>query len=166
MTILAVPTSCRRFFMMIRTLGGPVRSGLFVLLASTVLLLSSCSGSGALYPVRGKVLVKDAPAKGAVVTFHPKGQDSSVTAQRPSGVADENGSFTLMTGSKNGAPAGEYMVTIVWDEEVQTKKIVLNPDSLPAPKDRLGGRYATLVNSKISAQVKSGNNELEPFRLD
>jgi hypothetical protein len=152
--------------MAIRALEGPVRAGLVVLLASTVLLLSSCSRSGSLHPVRGKVLVKGVPAKGAVVTFHPKGEDASITAQRPSGVADENGSFTLMTGSKPGAPAGDYMVTVVWDEVAETKKIVLNPDSVPAPKDRLGGRYATLANSKLSTQIKSGNNELEPFRLD
>jgi hypothetical protein len=152
--------------MTMRTIDGSARVGLAFLLALSVLFLASCSGSGTLHPVRGQVLYKDAPAKGAVVTFHPKG-DTSITAQHPSGVTGEDGSFTLTTGPKNGASAGEYVVTIEWYEEVaKPTGIVRNRDDQTPPKDRLEGRYAKLANSKLTAQVKSGNNQLEPFRLD
>jgi hypothetical protein len=143
-----------------------IRTGLLLPVILSALALPSCSGSGSLQAVHGKVLYKDEPIKGAVVFFHPQGS-TDVNAQHPSGVTGQDGTFTLMTGNKNGAPVGDYVVTVVWNEEVEApKKIVMNPDDVPAPKDRLGGRYANQASSKLTAKVKSGNNVLEPFKLD
>ncbi|HZT79430.1 MAG TPA: hypothetical protein VFA26_04390, partial [Gemmataceae bacterium] len=46
------------------------------------LLCAACSSG--LHPVRGKVTYQGQPARGAVVTFHPRGDDG-LTAVRPSG---------------------------------------------------------------------------------
>src|SRR5262245_8983656 len=84
------------------------RSGRWLVL-TLVLLCPACSG---LHTVRGKVLYQGKPIKNAVVSFHPKNDDPH--ALRPTGFTDENGVFTLSTQSNAGAPAGEYLVTVVW----------------------------------------------------
>jgi hypothetical protein len=160
------PDNTSEVFVKTRTLPVPTRTALVLLFVLGGLALPSCSGSGGMHAVRGKVLYKNEPIKGAVVFFHPQG-NADVNAQHPSGVTGEDGSFTLMTGNQKGAPVGDYTVTVVWNEEIEApKKIVMNPDDIPAPKDRLGGRYANQTNSKLTAKVQKGQNNLEPFRLE
>ena len=65
----------------------------------------SCSSDSGLQPVQGKVLYKNQPIAGALVTFHPKGA-TDVRTLRPVGMTKEDGTFTLTTGDKEGAPAG------------------------------------------------------------
>ncbi len=148
----------------------PRRVGGAALLLLGSLLLSSCSGSAALNPVKGKVLLKGQPIKGAVVTFHPKG-GNEVTAQRPAGVTGDDGTFALTTGTKDGAPAGDYTVTVLWLKAPEApkggKKIVINTEAADADsEDLLKGRYADRARSALTAEVKSGANELQPFALE
>jgi len=112
--------------------------------------------------VQGKVLYKNQPAKGAVVTFHPKGADP-VKAIRPVGQAKEDGTFTLTTGQTEGAPPGEYTVTFIWPEEVPPKSKFTT--ELPDTRDKLQGAYADPASSKFKVEIKSGVNQLEPFNL-
>ena len=129
---------------------------------AVVLVCASCSGTR-LNTVQGKVLYQGKPAKGAVVVFHPKGNDS-LTAIPATGVAGEDGTFTLSSGKNAGAVAGEYEVTVTWPEEAKDPtKISLEPP--PPPPDRLKGRYANRGTSGLTATVKSGTNQLEPFDL-
>lgn len=63
-------------------------------------------------PVSGKVTVDGRPVKDLWVTLHPK--DPSVSL-RPRGQTDENGNFKLTTYTGgDGAPIGEYNITIEW----------------------------------------------------
>lgn len=119
-----------------------------------------CSGSG-LNPVQGKVLYNDQPAKGALVTFHPKGADD-VNVIRPTGFTKSDGTFTLTTGKEAGAPAGEYVVTIIWPEEVKSKGISMAP---PDSQDRLNGAYANQKTSTLKVEIRKGTNQLDPFNL-
>jgi hypothetical protein len=132
---------------------------------TAALLCVSCSGSR-LHTVQGKVLYQGKAAKGAVVVFHAKGNDS-LTAIPATGVAGEDGTFTLTSGKDAGALAGEYVVTITWPEEPppvkDTPKITM--ERPPPPPDRLKGRYANRETSTLTANVKSGTNQLEPFDL-
>jgi hypothetical protein len=126
------------------------------------LCCTSCSG-GRLNTVQGKVLYQGKPAKGALVVFHPKGNES-LTAIPATGIAGEDGSFTLSSGKDAGAVAGDYAVTVTWPEEAkETTKIPMEPP--PPPPDRLKGRYANRETSGLTATVKSGTNQLEPFDL-
>jgi hypothetical protein len=122
----------------------------------------SCSGGSGLNPVQGKVLYKDQPLAGAVVTFHPKGADQ-VTAVPAVGRTKEDGTFTLTTGTKEGAPAGEYVVTIICPEEPKTTKGFST--EAPDTPDRFRGAYAKMETSPFKVQIKSGPNTLEPFPL-
>jgi len=152
-----------------RTQNSPARFSVWAcaLAGSCALLLSSCSGKS-LTSVQGKVLYKGEPIKGAVVTLHPKGANE-VTAQRPSGVTGEDGTFRLFTGKEEGAAPGEYVVTVVWLKEPAApagKPKVISTDPPPDPEDGFKGRYADQANSKLSATIKPGLNQLEPFKLE
>jgi hypothetical protein len=127
------------------------------------LLATSCGGGKA--SVEGKVLQGGSPAKGAVVIFHPKG-DNSITAQRPSGIVGEDGTFTLSMGkSGEGVAAGEYLVTITWPEEAGPAKLTSGTELPPPTPDRLQGRYSDPSKSGFSAVVKPGKNQLPPFEI-
>jgi hypothetical protein len=129
------------------------------------LLAASCSGASSLHPVQGKVTYQGGPAKGAVVVFHPKASDDLKT-MRPSGVVDENGTFTLSTIKPgDGAAAGDYVVTITWPEEAKPGKVT-STEPPPEPVDRLKGRYADRAKSTFTAQVKPGKNDLPPFVIE
>jgi hypothetical protein len=110
-------------------------------------------------------MYRDQPLKGAVVTFHPKGSDDLATV-RPVGLTGDDGTFTLATGRDDGAPAGEYVVTFICSEEVGTKdgKKEIST-ALPQTRDKFDGAYSNRETSRFTVEVKSGQNQLEPFQL-
>src|SRR5262245_50678521 len=94
------------------------------------------------HPVRGAVLVDGKPATKALVVFHPL-NDPDPKALRPHGEVGPDGAFTLSTySSGDGAPAGDYAVTVHWFAGGASP----GADADPGP-DRLGGRYG---NSQTS----------------
>jgi len=127
------------------------------------LLAGACSSQPTearkpVHPVRGKVLYKGQPAKGAFVLFAPLNEPAENPDPRPRGTVAEDGSFVLGTyESEDGAPAGEYTVAITWEGGVL-------PDGREEPPDKLLGRY-NVSNSRLRATVKEGPNELPPFQL-
>jgi hypothetical protein len=142
----------------------PLRSLGVRLVPLLVALATTACSSGTLHPVRGKVVVGDKPAAGAVVMFHPEGGDlNDVPA---TGVAADDGTFTLATGDKTGAHAGKYVVTVVWPDPAKkpTQQQVMMGLAPDAP-DVLAGRFATKQVSSLRAEVKSGENTLQPFDL-
>jgi hypothetical protein len=125
---------------------------------------TSCSDSGSeLHPVEGKVLLNNAPLSGALVTFHPKGKDD-LTVVSPTALSREDGTFTVTTGQKNGAPAGEYVITIICSQVPPDAKKSLSTGGTET-QDVLKGSYAERNNSKIVVTIKKGMNQLEPFDL-
>lgn len=124
----------------------------------------SCSESGStLHPVQGKVLLNNSPLAGALVTLHPK-DGADIRTIPSTGLSKEDGTFTIMTGDKAGAPAGTYVVTIICSEVVKGKEGVISTGP-PETQDRLKGAYADRAKSTITVEVKKGNNQLEPFDL-
>jgi glycine/D-amino acid oxidase-like deaminating enzyme len=110
------------------------------------------------YPVRGQVFVQGKPAVQARVTLHPV--DPTDTA-RPSAVVEEDGSFRFSTYlAFDGAPAGEYVVTVEWPSAARKQ------DELNAGLDLLQGRYSDPKKSPLRVRVREEQNELEPFRLN
>jgi hypothetical protein len=114
------------------------------------------------YPASGKVLVRGQPADGAVVTLYPTTPElQEAKVPPPTGTADGNGEFRLSTyGADDGAPAGEYQVTIVWPEARPENYV-----GIFEPRDQLRGQYATPNSSKLTANLESGGGELPPFEL-
>jgi len=133
---------------------------LALLLPLAVLLAGCGSGQKPCFPVTGKVLdANKKPALGALVVLHPVGGDEK--DPRASGTVEADGTvkFTTYTAG-DGAPAGDYEVTVVW---IPARKTAFDAEG----KDQLGGRYATPKRSPIPKfTVKAdGPNELPPITL-
>jgi hypothetical protein len=106
-----------------------------------------------LYAVEGKVLVNGEPAENLSVAFHPLDGDKNRFC--PVGRTNSKGVFHLMTRSgADGAPAGEYSVTLVWLDGLFDECEC--PD--PLIHDRLKGLYAKADQSKLQVKVGSSGN--------
>ncbi len=111
-----------------------------------------------MFTVSGKVLFNQKPAAYALVVFHPV-KDTKLD-MRPNGYTDKEGVFRLSTYSDgDGAPAGDYLVTVIWTGA--------NPDTeeVAEAPDKLQGRYADPKTSGLKVTVKEGPNQLAPFEL-
>jgi hypothetical protein len=144
--------------------------GYFRLTGLIVLALAlSTTGCGpTLHSVTGKVMVNNKPAVGALVMLFPEG-GKETKYNAPSGTVGEDGTFTLSTGGSPGAPAGKYVVTIIWLEQSSGPgaEEKANPPAKGVAKgggDRLKGAYAKADKSKLRAEI-NGETTLEPFNL-
>jgi hypothetical protein len=135
------------------------------LVAGLALLTTACGGKTGpkeVFPVKGQVLVDGKPASYATVIFHPVGE-SGPEVVKPRAQVDGDGKFTLSTyGSNDGAPAGDYSVTVEWwlSPGVGTAR-----GSDQAPINRLPVRYASATSSGLKATIGEGGAELNVFRL-
>jgi hypothetical protein len=124
---------------------------------------TACSRQAALHPVQGKVLFKGKPLANATVRFVPE-TEKKTEADIPLGDTQADGTFVLQTGEREGAPVGKYKVTVVLLEASKAK-----PDSMsmsePEKVDRFRGAYANPTTTALSAEIKDGPNQLEPFDL-
>jgi hypothetical protein len=133
----------------------------FSILILALLNCSQASQGPKLYPVKGQVFLKDRPATGARLVLVPVDDPK---AEKPSAIVDENGSFQLATRQPgDGAPAGEYGVSITWFE--RRKIDPQKEDDTQQFVDKLGGRYADPKASKLKVKITEGPNELPPFKL-
>jgi 3',5'-cyclic AMP phosphodiesterase CpdA len=105
------------------------------------------------HPVRGKVFFEGTPAANAQVVFYLISNAGKNFTYAGDALVDADGSFTLTTYTANdGAPVGEYAVTItnrdpMWDEQGK-----------PGP-NRLPARYGRPQTSGLRAKVEEGANE-------
>jgi hypothetical protein len=119
------------------------------------------------FPVQGQVLVKGKPAAGAVVLLVPLARLDDPEALKPRGITDGEGKFRLTTYERgDGAPAGEYAVTVRWPK--RTKSALDEDDGrarLGPPPDVLGGRYSNPKRSSLTLTIQAGENFLPPLQL-
>jgi len=126
------------------------------LVLAAALLAASCSSPAGdqkpVFPVRGQVFYQDKPAAGAFILFVPVNEPAEPKDPRPRATVEKDGSFALSTyGDKDGAPAGEYIVTVTWPG--------------PEQDDRLQGHYADKGKKLLRATVKEAPNDLPVFKL-
>jgi hypothetical protein len=140
----------------------------FTGLALMALTATGCNGGKTLYPVRGQVFFEGRPATGALVVLHPV-DDTSPAAIRPAGYVDDTGNVKLMSyiaasrAARDGAPAGEYIVTIAWLPADVKEYLSKRPNSeLP---DKLQGRYSQPHSSTLRATVLPQPTELPRIDL-
>jgi hypothetical protein len=106
----------------------------------------------ATFPVKGSVVVGKEPPKGAFVVFHPI--SSTPNAPRPAGYVTKFGGYSLTTyESGDGAPPGDYRVTIEWRQAGGQRAKALS-EKLASPK-----------TTTLRAHVTSGGNVVAQFRL-
>ncbi len=139
------------------------RIALFGPLTLALLLAAGCSGKlekerVAVYPVEGAVTFKGQPMPGAFIVFHPKTPQPNAPAPRAE--ISKDGALKVSTyDGGDGAPEGEYVVTIEWRKLVkQGPDLVAGPNVVPA-------KYGRPETSDIVRRVAAGPNNLEPIAL-
>lgn len=141
-----------------RSASRPVR----LAVAAVCLALASCSpdpGRPPLHPVSGSATFRGKAAVKAVVVLRPV---SGAKGQLPHAEVGEDGTFRIGTyADADGAPAGEYLVTVTWPE---VKTDARTGDEVVT--DRLQRRFDDPQKGLRTVTVREGDNRLEPFRLD
>ena len=131
--------------------------------AVSVTSFSGCNPGPTLVQVQGKILVDGQPANGAVLLFHPDGGTVKTVS---SAQALEDGSFTLVTDTKPGIPAGSYIVTLTWPDpnhKVSDREKMMGMGE--PGKDLLDGKYVTKDRSKIKMEIAAGATTLPPIEV-
>lgn len=129
---------------------------------AAVFLLAGCGPAveerPPLHPVQGMLKVNGQPAEGAMIVLHPlDGQSFDSRGSRPRATVNADGTFELTTyQSGDGAPAGDYHVSILWFD---------NPDS-DSPNDRLGGRFANPESNGLHVTIEENKSLIDPIHLD
>ena len=133
------------------------------LVAAALLTLPACGGSDfhKVYPVTGKILVNGQPAGDCLIYLNRTFDDDHPRRVTPYALTNENGEFQITSYITNdGAPEGEYVVTIEWRDRVGMSQALDGPD-------QLGGAYAKADKTKalkgFVVQVGKQPLELPPF---
>lgn len=143
--------------MTVASVGSRVSASLGLILALSCCSCSKDDGRIPVHPVHGKVLFDGKPVPHAFVVFHPS--DTSPSAIHPRAQSKEDGTFeTSSYDTGDGAPAGEYVVT------VELHRPPTNDDPNPGP-NLLPRKYASSKSSKLKVHVGEGVNDLKPFEL-
>lgn len=126
------------------------------------LLLAGCEKAQVfppVYPVQGKVALDGKATPGAFVVFHPKNA-TEPNAPRPSAYVDKDGIFRLTTfKSQDGAPPGDYVVT------VELRQTVKNGDEVQLGPNQLPGQYSQPNTSTLLAKVNAAASNDVPLEL-
>lgn len=129
-----------------------------VAVVGTLALVGCGDGGPKLVPVTGQVFVGGKAAEHATVVFHPVA-DGGPDAVKPRATVKADGSFALTTHTTgDGAPAGDYRVTVEW-----WLAPAKNPEQ--PPTNHAAARYGKPETSKLTARVGDGPTEVPKFEL-
>lgn len=120
------------------------------------------------YPVKGRVEVGGEPAAGAFVVFHRAGGDAQAKAgegadalERPTAQVKADGSFVVTTYEEaDGAPAGDYSVTVEW------RKLIKKGTEALAGPNVVPKNYGSADTTPLKVTVKPGENDEAVFQID
>lgn len=133
-----------------------------LLLAVSLTFLSGCGGETGprCHPVEGRVLYQNQPLAEAMVVFHPLTPPVERVPQ-PIGNTNAEGRFMMTTlKSGDGAPQGEYAITIELREPRQIgEEVVRDGPNLLPPK------YASPRDTPLRYKVIPGKNEVPEIKL-
>jgi hypothetical protein len=124
-------------------------------------MAAGCGGpgpyTGALYPVKGQVLLADGePLSGGSVQFIPSRGGLPAT-----GKIGPDGVFSLRSKDREGAAPGEYKVRIEPPSQLLARK------GKAAAKLPFAARYREYDGETgLTATIEAASTELPPFRLD
>ena len=111
------------------------------------------------FPVAGKIRVEGRIPSGAFIVLHPVTKGASLESL-PRGVVGSDGLFHIGTfQSADGAPLGEYVVTVEWRPLIrQGDEAFPGPNVLPL-------QYSNPETSLLRVRITKGKNELDPILL-
>jgi hypothetical protein len=111
--------------------------------------------------VSGQVTIGGEPAAGADLRFYEiRGRTPGMA--RPYATTDAEGRFVVSTyGMHDGAPPGEYRVTVSWKGPLDS----ISPDQRDAMPEQLPARFADPSTSGIQVHIARGENLLETIEI-
>jgi hypothetical protein len=120
--------------------------GLAVLL--WVPLAAGCGSRTPLAPVAGKVTLDGQPVTGGQVTLVSVGDAAKVDPKGSlsAGQIDSGGQYKIFTGGKEGAPLGQYKVTV-------TPSMVPAPDATKAPTVPFNAKFMNVRDTPLTVEV-------------
>ena len=127
-----------------------------------IVVLAGCGGPN-LPKVKGNITVDGTPADGAILLFHPvEGKEMKLAT----GVADSDGTYSLVADMKEGIQPGKYAVSLTWpDPAFKPNEASKMRGDAEAGPDLLKGRYVMKEKSGLTAEITSTTSELPPFQL-
>jgi hypothetical protein len=143
----------------------PCRTWQALVLSISAAICASCSGSSRepVFPTRGQVFYQGKPVPHALVVLHSLEKKEGQQV-RPHGFVDQEGRFTLTTyDPEDGAPPGEYAVTVEWWLVKSANKAQEGED--PPPLNYLPTRYSKAQTSGIRVRITEGNNDIPTIHL-
>jgi hypothetical protein len=129
----------------------------FIVLAVALLVAAGCGGGSPLVPlvkVSGIVKLGGAPMPMGTVEYHPDGGKGNTFKGTPRGMITPDGSYSLVTDGREGAPVGWYLVTITGQGMPDPSKMT-EPGKMPTPP-AVNPKYARPGTSGFSVEVKDG----------
>lgn len=154
-----------------------LKSGQWLWIVAVALACVSCNKSPSrpkVTLVSGQVFVENKPAKGALVTLVPIQAPEEVARSWkfgfPRATVGEDGKFQVSTYEfGDGAPPGEYRVTIIWP----VMEIVEGPDGEPVegekplfpPQNRLNTKYSEPGQTPLNVKVEEKPVEIPKYEL-
>jgi BON domain len=142
-------------------LASAIPRGVVAVLA--VAAISGCGRTDSLhvpvYPTNGTISFRGQPIPGAIVTLHPSSSTGENVPTPRASVAG-NGTFTVSTyDGGDGAPVGEYTVTVVWFKPiVQEGELRAGPNVIPR-------KFARPQTSDLRVKIASGDNIVPAIKL-
>lgn len=126
-------------------------------LALVPLFCWGCGGGADLVPVSGKVKSGTELLNTGTVTLSPDKSKGNTSDKTPIGAIGEDGTYTLATGGKPGAPAGWYKVTVV--AEAPRAKGKSDASEYAVPVYLVADDYMDPDRTPLAVEVKPGAPE-------
>jgi hypothetical protein len=118
-----------------------------VFLVAVVGSLWGCAPQEALVPVTGKVMVDGKAMTTGNLSFRPDKAGGNASLSEPHAEIGADGTYTVITDKRKGAPVGKFFVLITADEGIDPK----NPSA--TPKSLLDRKYADPSNPILKVEV-------------
>ena len=114
----------------------------------------------AVHPVKGKAVMEGSPMAGAHLVLYP-GPDSKIPVGITSrGTVADDGTFELSTfDHKDGAPTGEFVVTVVW-----SKPVIVDGETQSGPS-LVSTVYSKPDSSPLRIKITADAKELAPIEV-
>ena len=119
------------------------------LLAALAAVAGCESGGDDFAPVTGKVTLNGQVLKYGVVTFRPDATKGNPTQHHPTGEIQPDGTYTLMTAGRKGAPPGHYKVLVFVDENASAGA----PAHPVMPKWAINVKYTDEATTDLRVEV-------------
>jgi len=140
--------------------------------ALTLLVCVGCAPSKPqTQPVTGKVMFKKSqPAAGALIVFHPVHADfeKRIGGKPTCRKVSDDGTYTLsMFEDGDGAPEGDYGVTIQWEAKPKEGKLSLGSEGAPVGRSMINeAKYGNPQKPFTKVTVKKGEKNEFNFDVD